>query len=593
MSRAADTPTGLVKADGQAITSGEVRRARASALAGTSFRDRDARRNGTFTRHWRPMLRSADADWLVDRDEVVAQSRDVGRNDQVGAAAAARRVNQAIGFQWRLSSRVNARALGITVEAARALRAEIEAKFRPYAYGVTYSADAERKKTFGQLLRLNGFHLFQDGETLSLVEYAEDEPTKFKTRMRVVDPDRLSNPNGLPETDYLRGGVERNTSMVPIAYHIREGHPNDLGSSTHMRWIRWPRYSTNLGRPQVLHAFDETRAGQSRGVTRFVSALKSFRALSKYTDATLESAALNALWLGYIKSSAGPDAISESFAPDDYGDWSTERADWYAKNPVTFDGAELPVLDPSDEVEISTASKDTTGFDAFTRSILRLIAAALGVTYEELSMDFSQTNYSSARAALAVAWNETLAFRGLIKAQIADPFFVAWLEEAFDLGAENGGIDIPEGAPDFYDAIDAYAECVWIGPGRGYIDPTKEIAAAAARIELGVSTLEKECADNGEDWEEMLEERAYELQRERELGMERGESGLQLVAEEGTPQEQDRARDERPAPAVKRGALGRLGAFAGSALARVRALADSPEHNAALDARPGPQRDKP
>ncbi|KAK0349436.1 hypothetical protein LTR94_033142, partial [Friedmanniomyces endolithicus] len=40
------------------------------------------------------------------------------------------------------------------------------------------------------------------------------------------------------------------------------------------------------------------------------------------------------------------------------------------------------------------------------------------------------------------------------------------------------------------DAVDAYCQIHCIGPGRGFIDPTKEIDAASARIEANVSTLE-------------------------------------------------------------------------------------------------------
>jgi capsid protein len=96
------------------------------------------------------------------------------------------------------------------------------------------------------------------------------------------------------------------------------------------------------------------------------------------------------------------------------------------------------------------------------------------VTYEELSMDFSQTNYSSARAALLIAWNETLALRGLLEAGVVWPYFAAWLEEAID----NGTIALPAGAPEFWDAPDAYCEGDWRGPARGYIDETKETEAA-------------------------------------------------------------------------------------------------------------------
>jgi lambda family phage portal protein len=545
---------------------------RASASTAPDRPHEGARSRGFFMKNWRSGgLRSADADWLYDRDEVVARARDVARNEGIGAAAGMRVVNAAVGHRWDFTSKPNWKALGISYEASRELGSQIDALWEMYAYGIHFQPDAERTKTFGQLLRMSASHIFHDGEMVGLIEYADDEPTRFKTRLRVVDPDRLSNPNGLPPKSRLpngntvTGGVERNAAEVPVRYWIREGHPSDLGAVPNMTWSPWERYSTNLGRPQVIHAFDQLRAGQTRGITRFVTVLKHFRSLSKFTEKTIEAAALNAMFVGFVKSNAGPSAVKEGFDADDVSDFAAERADWYDENPVEVDGVQMPVLGLDDDVTMSTTARDTSGFDSFTRSIIRLIAAGLGVTYEEISMDFSQVNYSSARAALLIAWKETLALRGLIEQQIAWPFFAAWLEEAFDLGL----IVPPAGAPDFYDAIDAYVEGAWRGPGRGHIDPTKEVTAAAARIEAGISTLEKECAEyDGSDWEETLEQQAREVAKRAELRLAPSASAPALEASA----EEDRQRDARPN---------------NSALAVAAALADSPAHNAFLDARPG------
>lgn len=562
-------PTGLIHADGRPVSMGEVMRARRAAHFDRPH-EAAAGTRGTFQRTWRPGLRSADADWLYDRDDVVARARDAGRNSVIGASAGHRKINSVVGFRWRLSSKVNARALGISYEAARELRRQIEALFRPYAYGPTFQSDAERCKTFGQLLRMSAAHIFYDGEALGLVEYAADEPTRFKTRLRIADPDRLSNPYGAADSLTMRAGKELNAARAPVAYWIREAHPTDLGATPSMNWRRWDRYAHELGRPQVLHAYDVLRAEQSRGIPRLVAALKSIRGFDKYTDAEIETAATNALFLGFIKSNAGPSSIKESFDDEAFSEFCAERQEHYEENPVFLDGVQVPVLGPDDEFKLETAGRDTSKFDAFVRAILRLIAASLGLTYEELSMDFSQTNYSSARAAMAVAWQEVLAFRGLLEAQIANPFYLAFLEEAFDTGA----LQIPAGAPDFYEAMDAYAECAWIGPARGVIDPTKEIDAAAARIALGTSTLEKECAEDGEDWEEIAEQKAVELKKLEELGLVQTADGLVLAsAVNAATAEQDRQRDERPAQPE-------------GALARVRRVAASPEHAAFLDARP-------
>lgn len=65
----------------------------------------------------------------------------------------------------------------------------------------------------------------------------------------------------------------------------------------------------------------------------------------------------------------------------------------------------------------------------------------------------------------------------------------------------------------------AYTRCKWIGPGRGWVDPVKEAQACQIRMDIGLSTLEAECAGQGLDWEEVLEQRAREKAKLTELGL--------------------------------------------------------------------------
>lgn len=548
-----------------------------------------AGRHGTWFKNWPAHLQSADRDWIPSRAPVTARTRDLFRNSPIAPAAVARRKNAAVGKGWRLSSKPKAKALGMTPDQARDLAELIETEWHLYAYGYNFSVDAERKLNFGQLLRVAASHLMLDGEYLALVEWAEDEPTKYKTRLRLVDPDRLSNPIGrmegqvLPSGGEMRGGVETNANGAPVRYWIRARHPVDLGISANtFNWEPWERYATPLGRPQVLHGFDPDRAGQTRGVSRFAATLKSFRGFDRFTDATIQSAAINALILGYVQSSAGPEAVSEYFKPEDLATFEAERESFYKDNPVELGDAVFPAIPLGDELKLATASKDVTSFDSFTRSIIRLIAASLGVTYEEVSMDYSSTNYSSARAAMIHAWAETVAFMGVLEAQLVKPFFVAWLEEAFDIGAI---VPANDNAPSFYDATDAYAEGRWLGPGRGYIDPTKEILAAAARIEAGVSTLEDECADQGKDYREIMEQTAFEQSERRRLGIQpAGVAEAQAISDtknpaKGAQDPTDPAGDPVVAPEDARPGQG-------SALRQIAAFCDTPGHEASLDARP-------
>ena len=69
---------------------------------------------------------------------------------------------------------------------------------------------------------------------------------------------------------------------------------------------------------------------------------------------------------------------------------------------------------------------------------------------------------------------------------------------------------MPAGAPGLFEAPAAWLRARWLGPPRGYIDPVKEAQAAQIRIDTMMSTLERECAEQGLDVEEVLDQLAWE-----------------------------------------------------------------------------------
>jgi hypothetical protein len=87
-----------------------------------------------------------------------------------------------------------------------------------------------------------------------------------------------------------------------------------------------------------------------------------------------------------------------------------------------------------------------------------------------------------------------------------EPFQYSNLALSFLFVINKGMIE----APGFYQNKALWCRCKWIGPGRGWIDPVKEAKASKIRLEIGLSTLEDECATQGLDWEEVLEQRARE-----------------------------------------------------------------------------------
>ncbi|TCG00670.1 hypothetical protein BZM27_54645, partial [Paraburkholderia steynii] len=82
-------------------------------------------------------------------------------------------------------------------------------------------------------------------------------------------------------------------------------------------------------------------------------------------------------------------------------------------------------------------------------------AAALGVSAEQITQDWSRTNYSSARAAMLESW-KTLSRRSAdFKVGTATPIYACWLQEAM----EGGQLDdvLPRNAPDYIEAATEYS----------------------------------------------------------------------------------------------------------------------------------------
>ncbi|HLA41384.1 MAG TPA: phage portal protein, partial [Candidatus Glassbacteria bacterium] len=173
-------------------------------------------------------------------------------------------------------------------------------------------------------------------------------------------------------------------------------------------------------------------------------------------------------------------------------------------------GAIIPIY-PGDKLQPFTPGRPANAFYSFVTGIFRHIAVGLNLPYELLLKDFSKTNYSSARAALLEAWRFFNSSRQWLSSLWATPVYELWLEESINAGL----ID----APGFFENREFYMRCKWIGPGRGWIDPVKEAQAAEIRMDSGLSTLEDECADQGRDWVEVLEQRAREREVMRSLGL--------------------------------------------------------------------------
>lgn len=483
---------------------------------------------------WQAPFVGADGANAFERNTISARVHDLVRNDGWASSGVQKLVDSAIGGGWRLSSKPDWYFLGQTREWASEFRSRVQSLWAVHANDPRRYIDFERRLDFAGLIALKFRHRMIDAECLSVLRWRE-RGGMFATCEQVIDPDRLSNENDMPDDEYLRRGIQFDEDGVATHYHIRSAHPGDwLSGLARMRWSRVPR-ETAWGRPVVIHDFEPSRAGESRPVSMLAPVLAKFRMLNRYDMAELQAAILNAIFAAFLESPfSGEDIVNSMQGAgglEAISAFQGLREDVHDRMKIRVDGVRLNMLAPGEQIKMPQASRPAVAFAAFEAACLRNIAGAMGLSYEQLAMDWSKTNYSSARAALVEVWRFIAARRQRFASGAVMPLYMAWMEEAFD----RGYLEEPPGAPSFHEAPYAYLACRWIGPPRGWVDPVKEAQGAQLRMESMVSTLEDECNEQGLDYEEVMEQRAQELADMREYGLPipRWGEGIPLASQEG------------------------------------------------------------
>lgn len=484
---------------------------------------------------FRPPLRSGDFASVVRRDLLLARVQDLVRNDPHVSSGLDKLVDHVVGAGLRWMSQPDLAVLmpeGETSKedrrSARVFAKRMEAEFRRFANDPRRFIDSTRKLDFAGLLRLLARTWLTNGEAAYVVTKCRDSRARYLTAFTPVDPSRICNPYGQRDTLTLRLGVEMNAVGEPIAYHVRDAVLGDYWApSEQMSWTKIPR-ETDWGRPVFVHGFEPLREGDTRGTSPLVTLIGKLRMLGRFADNELASAAINALFAATVETDLPVEEMAERMRPGamvastGVKAYASDLMDTYGRAPIMMGGVRVPMLPPGSAFKMNSAPRQTTAFPAFETAFLQTISSKMGLAYEQLKMDWSKTNYSSARAALNEVWRGILTKNSIFVSQIVTPMHLAQADEAFD----QDYLKEPEGWPSFWDAPGAYLRGRWLGPGRGYVDPVKEPEGAALRMENLTSTALDENAEQGRDYEETFDQ----LEIEHDALAERGLEDLSLVA---------------------------------------------------------------
>lgn len=510
---------------------------------------------------WVPPIQSPDMQINRSKDLMDARGRDSVQNDGYLTGAMHTHRDSIVGTQFRLICTPDYEALGATEEWAEAFSQIVESRFNLMADSTECWFDAAGTMTFTDIIRLGVVGFGFTGEVVATTEWLPKKNRPFRTAFQSVSPTRLCNPDNSFDTNLIRKGVERDSYGRPIAYHFRTTFPGDFFNleGNMPMWKRVPA-TTGWGRRLVIHIKESMQPDQTRGVADMVSVLKQMKMSKKYNDVVLQSAVVNATYAAAIESELPSEAIFQSMGAGGsgfanlLGEYMAGLTEYVnASDKIGIDGVKMPHLFPGTKLSLKNAGTPGGVGTGFEESLLRHIAAPLGMSYEQFSKDYSKTNYSSARASMAETWKFMQARKKTVADRQATMMFICWLEE--EINREDSVIPLPPNF-NFYDPYmrEALCSCDWIGAARGQIDETKETQAAIMRIESGLSTYQKEVALLGDDFRRVFKQKAREKRMMEKLGLEFNTSSLKAQAgaqggAAGTgddPDDEEKETDEKP-----------------------------------------------
>lgn len=489
-------PTALDRAIGYFSPKAAVDRLRARTQLAIAGQWQGGSTQRTQTLNWMPWGGSADADMAVDRRHLRNRSRDLSRNNPLARGAVNNVVTSAVGTGLALRARLDARAVGMTPDAAQELQRNIEREFRLWCEDPDM-CDAERTLDFYQLQALAFRSALDSGDIFAALPMVPRVGLPYDLKVHLIEADRVVNKDYAPDSEQLFGGIQHDRFGAPIQYHVMQTHPGALNPNGY-KWDVLPAFGTRTGRRNVVHMFDKLRPGQGRGVPYLAPVIETLRQLGEYTDGELRAALVSSLFTVFVKSENGM-----GLDPGPTGAGSTTQPQ--TGDLMRLGSGGIVELAPGDDISTANPGRPNPAFDPFVTAMLRQIGAALEQPFEVLVKHFS-TSYSASRAALLEAWRFYKGRRAWMATMFCHPIYEAWMDEAVARGRIQ--------APGYFDDQSlraAFLRSEWIGDAPGQLDPLKEVTATEKRLALLLSTYSDETtALNGQDFDDNLQRRSVE-----------------------------------------------------------------------------------
>lgn len=445
-----------------------------------------------LTSDWLTSQTSADAEIRTSLRKLRDRSREMVRNNPYAKQAKRTTQINVIGAGVQLQSQV------MMIRGNRRddrINKLIEAKWRVWCR--KEYCDVAGRYSFHDMEWLAAGALPESGEALFRIVRRQFGDAKIPLALQMLESDMIDEEyqgGTLAAGNEWRNGVEVNEWGRPIRYALLTRHPGDY-------WFQNGKQRNEkhafLPAEDIIHLFLPERPGQNRGVPWFHAVMNDAHQLQGYEEAAVIRARAGASLMGFITNNEGEvnaDAI-------DNGQRITE-----------FEPGTFKYLEPGESVTVPNIDAPDQQFDMFVRNKVRRFASGFGCSYETLSRDFSETNYSSSRLSLLEDREHWRVVQNYLIENLHMRVFREWLS----LGVLSG--ELPLG--DYELRPDRYDNPRWLTRGWSWVDPLKEVKAYREAEQAGYMTKAQIIANTGGgDFDDNVAELAREQQAAQEAGI--------------------------------------------------------------------------
>lgn len=350
----------------------------------------------------------------------------------------------------------------------------------------TVAIDADGRQNLYGLQRLAMNTIIESGEVLIRYrprDLAYGLPLPFQ--IQVLEPDYLdaSRDGQLPNGHVVENGIEFDQIGRRVAYYLFKQHPGGLtGYRSNWESVRTPA-------DRVLHIYRQDRPGQTRGVSWYAPIAFRLQDFADAQDAHLVRQKIAACFAAFR---VAPDPEVTNANPADPAGLSEQIRPGRIQN-----------LMPGEDIRFA-APPGVTGVDDFYRWVMRATSGDIGITYEALTNDYSNVNFSSARMGRTEMDSNVTSWQWLMMVpQMMQPIGRWIIEDWAKINFAN-----PKSVG-----------LGWVPPARMIVDPAREIIAMADQVRAGFSSRGEQIRRLGYDPERVQAEIVEERQADRDAGL--------------------------------------------------------------------------